>query len=363
MARTKVLLVTDTLNWGGSERLLVDLATRLDMSRFQVEVMTTTMGGTLLVDELDRCGIPVHVFGRRCWLGLAVLPRLVRCIAEFSPDIVQTFRFTANAYGRTAAILAGVRVVISTEHNYESKEYCRLFVDWVLGARTNCAVVISNEIFSQVRVQQRIPTKRIELIDEGIDLGRFRYQPRQAFKGASPIRVGIVGRLAPQKCQADFIDAMRLVKAAGRPFVGFIVGEGPQKEALCSAVESAGLAQDVHFVGFRSDLEIFFAELDLLVVSSRWEGLPLTLLTAAACGLPFVTTRVGGIQDAFEDRVHGLLVDPARPDQIAKAVLWCMDHYSEACEMARVASIHVHGLHGLDAMVRRHEMLYDRLTK
>lgn len=366
MNRLRVVLVTDTLRYGGSERLLVDIARGLDRTIFDVKVCATTAGGEILGEELRKADIEYRVLDKHLGASLGILFRLRRLFREWRPQIVHTFRFTANTYGRIGAVLARVPVVIGTEHVLEHKGISRRLVDMALARFTDRVVVVTQEIADQVHAEHRLPCNRIQLIEEGIDLNRFACVERNplptqtAAKGS--FRAGIVARLAPQKGHTVFLEAIRLAQKMRPAVQGVVVGDGLLRPELEQWVTDRQMQKHIEFWGFREDLPNVFHELDLFVMTSGWEGLPLALLDAAATGLPFVCTAVGGIQDVFQDGVHGRLVPPNNPAEIANAIVWCLDHYAEAVAMAKNASGLIHGKYGLQAMIQQHESLYLQLT-
>jgi glycosyltransferase involved in cell wall biosynthesis len=364
MDRTRIVLVTDTLRYGGSERLLVDIAKGLDRAAFDVKVCAITAGGELLEAELAKAEIEYRILNKPLGANLRVLPRLWALLREWRPQIVHTFRWTANTYGRIGAVAARVPTIIGTEHVLEHKRVCPRLIDTVLGRFTDRIVVVTKEIGDQVHADHHLRANRIELIEEGIDLDRFARVERLAPAAATKhvFRAGIVARLAPQKGHLVFLDAIRLAREMRPAVKGIIVGDGQLRAELERWVADHQMQEHVEFWGFREDLPQVFRELDLFVMSSGWEGLPLAMLDAAASGLPFVCTAVGGIPEVFRDGVHGRLIPPGNPGEFAKAIVWSLDNYAAACAMAKTASELVHRRHGMQAMIRRHEAMYRQLV-
>jgi glycosyltransferase involved in cell wall biosynthesis len=321
-----------------------------------------------LAGELEKAGIECRILDKSPGWNLRILPKLRALFREWHPDIVHTFRFTANTSGRIGAVMARVPVVIGTEHVLEHKDACRRIVDWILARFTDRMVVVTQEIADQVHSQHCLPRSRIQLIEEGIDLDRFCWVEREtplveATMAARAFKAGIVARLAPQKGHQVFLEAIRRARET-RPVVkGIIVGDGQLRPELEQWVADHRMQDGIEFWGFREDLPVVFRQLDLFVMTSGWEGLPLALLDAAATGLPFVCTAVGGIQEVFQDGVHGRLVSPDNPTEIADAIVWSLDNYAAACSMAKTASALVHERHELKAMIRRHEEMYLQLTR
>ena len=367
MEKIRVVLVADTLAYGGSERLMVDIAKGLAPDDFEVQVCATTAGGDILEGELEKAGIPFCILNKHLGPDLRVIPKLRRLFREWRPQIAHAFRFTANTYGRIGAILARVPIVIATEHVLEHKSLTSRIIDMSLGRFTDQMVVVTKEIADQVHAEHHLSRSRIRLIEEGIDLDRFAWEERQTrFEEASLLKrrfkVGIVARLAPQKEHLVFLDAIRRAKEDRPEIQGIVVGDGALRPELEKWVSDHQMQKDIEFWGFREDLPNVFRELDLFTMSSGWEGLPLALLDAAASGLPFVCTSVGGIQEIFQDGVHGRLVSPGDSSKLADGIVWSRDHYATACSLAKRASELVHERYGLQRMVRQHEAMYQQLV-
>jgi glycosyltransferase involved in cell wall biosynthesis len=366
MAKIQIVLLTDTLRYGGSERLLVDIAKGLDRDVFDVKVCATTAGGELLEGELAQAGIEYRILHKPLGPNLRVIPRVYSLLRRWCPDIVHTFRFTANAYGRVGAALARVPVIVGTEHVLEHKSLGRRMVDLALARVTDRVVVVTDEIAKQVRADHRLPSSRVQLIEEGIDLDRFACIERDPSAGGEasdsrPFKVGIVARLAPQKGHTVFLEAVRLARQMRPAVKGILVGDGELRPELERWVADRRMQETFEFWGFREDLPNVFRALDLFAMSSGWEGLPVALLDAAASGLPFVCTDVGGIAEKFQDGVHGRLAPPGDPVRFADAIVWSLDNYPAACAMAKTASAMVHKQHGLRAMIQEHETMYRQL--
>lgn len=366
MCKIKVVLVTDNLDYGGSQRLIVDLAKRIDHDAFDVKVCATTSGGELLEAELITAGVDYRILNKPLKMDMFFPLRVRSLFSEWQPQIVHTFRFTANTFGRIGAMLARVPVIIGTEHVLEQKQLTLRLIDRVLARFSACVVVTTKEISAQVHSEHGLPYRRIRIIDECIDLDRFPFVERclatTGTKLKKPLfKVGIVGRLVPQKGYWIFLDAIRQARKLRPEIKGIVVGDGELRQQLSQWVLDHQMEGGIEFWGFREDLPLVFREFDLFVMSSLREAMPLVLLAAAASGLPFACTAVGGIPEAFQDGIHGRLVPSGNSAALANAIVWSLDNYQAACAMAKTASQLVHDRHGLQAMVRLHEAMYQQL--
>jgi glycosyltransferase involved in cell wall biosynthesis len=171
----------------------------------------------------------------------------------------------------------------------------------------------------------------VAVIPNGLDLRRAdamlsRGLVRERWQVAGGDRVvGTVARLTPQKGIHDLIDAARLV-CNERPQVRFIhMGTGPLAQSIARSLSAGGLGHRLQLVGHVRDPMSLLAGLDLFVLPSLWEGLPIALLEAMAAGLPVVATRVAGIDEVIEDGRSGLLVPPADPAALARAITELVD--------------------------------------
>src|SRR5690606_20106659 len=127
-------------------------------------------------------------------------------------------------------------------------------------------------------------------------------------------------RLEPYKGYSYLIEAMSTIPASERP-LAVVAGDGPERQRLESQAATAGVQDDVRFLGNRSDIPRLLAAADIFVLPSLWEGLPLAVLEAMASGLPPVVTRVGGNAEIIEDGKSGLLVPPADTQALAESLM------------------------------------------
>jgi glycosyltransferase involved in cell wall biosynthesis len=359
----KIAYVIDTLACGGSQRLLVDIATRLNREHFTPRVFALTASG-VLEKRLHARAVPVSIYHKAKGMDFRVIPKLAHDLKAWQPDVVHTFLFTANSFGRVAALLARVPLIIGTEHCYCQKSRFRIWIDRVLAKFTDRIVVVTKEIAEQVVGEYQIASSKVVMIEEGIDFAEFfpRLQlERRTRVAAGRPRLGIVARLEPQKDHQTFLAAMALVLSKQPAAEVWVVGDGYLRAELTNQVRAAGIAEQVKFLGFREDLPDVLRNLDVFVVSSQWEGLPIALLNAIATELPFVSTAVGGIREMFADGEHGRLVAPGSPSALAGAVDWVLGHYLEAESMAASAKQKIMGTLSVERMIADHEKLYQQL--
>lgn len=308
---------------------------------------------------------------------LVALLGLVRLMREFRPAIVHTHTAKAGLLGRLAARAARVPTVVHTFHGHVLRGYFspprealfRRLETWL--ARAADALVAVSESVKRDLVELGVAEEaRIRVIPLGLELDGLAggALPRGALRSEAGIPteaplVGMVGRLVPIKDVPTFLRAAREVRAQ-RPDVRFaLVGDGEERDALEALCRSLGLAEAVHFFGWRRDLAAVYGDLDVVVNASRNEGTPVALIEALAAARPVVATAVGGTPDLLGRDERGLLVPPERPGELARAVIEALPGSDAARRRALAGREHVMSQYSSQRLIRDVDALYRELRK
>ena len=360
-----VLYVIATLDPAGAEQQLVALATRLDRSRFHPTVCCLTRGGPLAQD-LAGAGVETIVLGKQSKLGLGVVPRLAGLIRRRHIDLVHTWLFTGNAFGRAAAVVAGGCKIVASERSVDRwRGWLHVLVDRALAARTS-RIIANAEAVKQFYVEsERIPARKFTVIPNGLDHARFSAVRPAALRqelGLAPDArlVGCAARLEEQKGIECLIDAARLLEGRDAHAVFLVAGDGPKAPELRARVRDVGLESHFRLLGHRDDMPSFMAGLDVFVLPSFWEGLPNVVLEAMAAGCAVVATNVGGTRELVEHGLTGLLVPARDPQAIADAVRRVLNDPVWARRLADAAREKA-GSYTLERMVARTQQVYDEV--
>ena len=251
--------------------------------------------------------------------------KLYRIMRRERPDIVHTHMAKAGTLGRAAAICAGVPIRVHTFHGHVFDGYFSpvkarifLFIERFLAIFTTRLVAVSvsvrEEIVDKLRV---VRGDKCVVIPLGLDLaaffacakkqGRFR---KELGIGGDTILVGIVGRLVPIKNHTMFLDSVkRLIDSGVCDKVRFLViGDGELRQTLEAYADNIGVRAYVVFTGWRKDLAMVYADLDVVALTSLNEGTPVSIIEAMAAARPVVATDVGGVRDLICDGKNGYLV-------------------------------------------------------
>lgn len=362
--RLSVLYVIWSLQMGGAERVVADLARSLDRRLFRPLVCCLNFKGRL-AEVLEAEGVPVFALDKRPRLDLRVLVRLVRLMRRERVDVVHTHLWTSSFWGRMAGALARVPVVVITEHNLDTwRRFPHLLADRLLGRVTDDWVFVSPQVEAFYRARLALPADRGHVVHNGVDVAPFarrvdgaEVRARMGLSAAARV-AGVVGRLEARKGHRFFLEAMRTVVERAPGTIGLIVGEGREKEALLAQRDALGLGDAVRLVGYWPDLAEALAALDVFVLPSLMEGHPLAILEAMAAGKPVVATDVGGNAEAVQPGLTGLLVPPADPAALADAILTLLAEPERAKALGEAGRRSLDGRFSLQAAVKANEELY-----
>ncbi len=357
----RVCYVTTSLQVGGAERVLYDLATRLDRRRFQPSVIALQPMGPI-GEALQLAEVPVEALGVRSPGQAWRLARLARLLRHARPHLVHTHLFHANVLGRMAARIAGVPRVVSSVHIIERERAWHPWLEAVTSPLVDVEVCVGASV-REFMAEAGVPEGKLAVIENGVDLAgvdRAAATPRDEV----PVPEGVpflltVARLHAQKGLDVLLEAAALLRR--RPFRWVVAGEGKEHDALASRSRRLGVDDVVRLAGFRGDAVGLMKSCDLFVLPSRWEGLPIVLLEAMAAGRPVVATRVGGNTDLVVDGETGILVPPDDPAALAAAIERLLADPALAARIAARGQAMVRERYSVERMVGAHEELYDSL--
>ncbi len=256
-------------------------------------------------------------------LDFAVPGSLRALVDRLGIDVVHAHGYKADIYTYFAFRGRKRPALVSTCHTwYDNDLAVRLYgaADrWVLRGFDQ-VIAVSAEVRERL-LRAGVKEEKVHLIQNGVTVPRSLLATGMR-SGDAPgrVRVGLVGRLAPEKGVDLFLRALAQLHGQ-HPEADFVVaGDGPERVSLTALIQELGLQDRVKLLGQQSDMSAFYSSLDLLVSTSRQEGLPMAMLEGMASGLPVVATAVGEVPRVVQDRQTGLLVAPESPSAIAAAL-------------------------------------------
>lgn len=296
-------------------------------------------------------------------LDLALYFRLRRVMRRERPDLVHIHsRRGADLWGAVAARSLGIPAILSRRvDNPEPPWLVRLRYRWF-----ERVITISQGI-RQVLLAEGLSPEKVTCVRSAVDVQRYRPGCdrawfRQAFSlnEGEPV-VGMVAQFIPRKGHRDLLEAVPEILRVHPHTRVLLFGRGPLKEETRRQVAERGLNEHIRLCGFREDLHRILPCLDLVVHPAHLEGLGVSLLQAAACAVPMVATRIGGIPEVVRNGVNGILVEPGNHDELARAVNAVLSDPYRASQYGSVGRVMVEREFSIPAMVEGNRRVYEEV--
>lgn len=320
-SRTVLLLISD-LEFGGAQRQVVELANQMDPARFSVHVCSLA-DYVPLADGLSGAKDRLHIIRKAHKFDFRIVPKLASLFRQLKVDVLHTFLFDAEFFGRLAGRMAGVPAVIGSERNTDyvplsrhkwalglTKKYCHLTI-----ANSNAGAAFNSRTFG-------VHPSHFRVVHNGVDTARFQPRNSSALRASlglaenAPV-VGMFGSFKAQKNHPYMLRAARLIMER-IPDVRFLFvgdelymgmsGSVSYKQEVETLVDDLGLRNNCIFAGNKQDVENWYPLCDLTVLPSLFEGTPNVALESMACGVPVVATDVSDNRFIIPDGLAGFIV-------------------------------------------------------
>lgn len=318
----KILIVLPQLRTGGGQKLALEEAIGLKNLGAEVTILSLypreDTPFTLLAEQ---AGIPLRFLDKQAKKSLKLFGQVKRVVKELSPDVIHT-HLLALPYVLPAARASKAKC-FHTVHNVAEEEavgMMRRFERWAYRYCGFTPVAISPYCRQTIARLYKIPEEKIPTVLNGIDPHRFALTVPYGDRPRSPFTVVSTGRMEAQKRQDLMIDAFAAFHRQYPDSRLILLGDGPLRPTLEAQIVSLGLENAVQLAGIVSDVERYLNSAHLFLLTSDFEGLPLSVLEAMSCGLPILATRAGGTVDVVSDR-EGILTDIGDREAITAALL------------------------------------------
>jgi glycosyltransferase involved in cell wall biosynthesis len=319
----KIVHLDAHVPWRGGEQQVLYLCRWLHEQGYENTVICPPQSA--LYQRMRQAGLPVVPLVMRHEVDLAAAWQLAQYLRRHQVDILHMHTPHAHTIGVLACLVAShVRKVVSRRVDFPPIRH--VFSGWKYRLPRIQYLTVS-EAIRRVLLQSGIPPQCVQTIHSGIDLRRFEeVADAPAVFPAGTRIIGTVGHLAGHKGQRYLLEAMPSLLAE-EPRLGLVVaGDGDLRATLEAQAVSLGIAEQVHFTGFRQDIVAVMRQFEVFVFPSSLEGLGTATLDAMALGKPVVATRAGGIPEVVQDGVTGMLVPPRDPHALAQAILHLLRH-------------------------------------
>ncbi|MGC8520006.1 MAG: glycosyltransferase [Steroidobacteraceae bacterium] len=329
LARPGLLYIVNSLNPGGTERLVMEMGLAFS-DEFRVAIVCLDEPGRWATD-LRRRGIPVHCLWRQPGLDLSMPVKIARIARESDAALIHAHQCTPWFYGALSRMFYSAPRLLLEEHGRfypeEEKPARRRVNRAVIVPLSHRFVAVSEDVRWRLDRYEGLDAARVDVIYNGVDVGAplsalQRGALRQSLGFAdSDIVVGTVGRFDPIKNLPMLIEGLASAREQNSRIRGLLVGDGPQFGAVQQLLEAHGLKEAVCLTGFRSDARQLVQCMDLFVLSSFSEGTSMALLEAMASGVAAVVTAVGGNPEIVVAGETGWVVPSGAVSALTSAVL------------------------------------------
>lgn len=364
----KLNLVHITLGMGigGLEQCIFHLARTLDRNVFRVTVGCLDHGGEFL-EQLEEAG---HFLEhRKPGLDFGLIFRLAARFRREKVHIVHTHNQAAHFYGGIAARLSGVPVLICTEHSRHHIHGVRrrILEKRVLYRFTDRWVAVSRDLYEASIYVDRLSSKRLSLVPNGIPIPKITHQDREEIRKALGLRqsdrvILMAARLDPVKNHGLMLEALAGVLPKRPDTFLVLAGDGEMRQTLVRKAADLDIGDRVIFLGFRTDVPKLLAASDLFILCSRSEGLPLSLLEAAGAGVPVLVTPGANRAGFVEHGITGRVAEPT-PGKMAGEILRMLGGESGLKKTTERARHRVASAYSLEAMTQAYAAIYRDLAR
>lgn len=366
----KILHLISSSGLLGAERVLLEIAeySKQEGMEVGIGVFQNSQNPNLELAEVAKGqGFGVELFPCNGRFDKKTIRMIKDYVNKAGSQILHSHNYKSNFYAWRALSNNSIRWVV-TKHGrrFGSKLLLYNLLDGFVVRHADRVVGVSKEITKKIKLTG-IDSKKVCLIENGVSLDR--YQKRivsESIRESLGIKkdvsvIGTVGALTKEKGHVYFLSAAQKVNRIFPRAVFLFVGDGTQRQYLESIASKLGIADKVIFTGMRKDIPEILSILDVFVLPSLNEGLPMALLEAQAARIPVVATRVGAIPDVLEDGITGMLIPPRYPQAMAEAIIMILSDKKFASGIAQKGFERVRDNFSSEKMASKYLSIYKEL--
>lgn len=368
--KIKILFYTEAWKVGGVFKVIEQIIKQIDKDNFTITLIAPY--GDELSNFIDNLGIkavwfkPIKEFNFKEIYNISLLMR------NEKPDIIHFHLHSAYAceYGIYAAILSNIKIRVGTEHsNNPSSSLISRVIKMLSSLFLNQTIAVSESLKESLVSQHSLNPKKVKTIRNAVDIRLFK--PENIHTGEiflikqklgiskDKFIIGTVAQLHKNKGHIYLFNALKMIQDDN--VIVVLWGDGPLSHELNRVAEENSLMERVKFVGFVPEIISAYAVMDVFVLPSLVEGLPLSLLEAMAMEKAVIATDVDGSKEAISNYVDGILIPPRNPDALANAITFFVKNREKIVQFGRKAGEKIRLNYCTSEMVRKYEELYTDL--
>ena len=378
MNKIKLAVIITKLELGGAQKVAISICDKIDKTKFE-PVLICGCGGIL--DEETRNKIKV-IFVKDLvreinpLKDLKALFSIYKILKQEKPNIVHTHSSKAGIIGRVAAKLCGIKTIIHTIHGFSFndtqsffKKNLFIFLEKFCAKLSNILIPVSTENTSKGLKNNIGKKDQYYYIKLGIDIDNFKHYNqipnlrRELNINQTDIIVTTIGPFKPQKNLPDFIKIASNISKTNKNFKFIIVGDGTLRPSFEQLIKDYDISNNIFLLGWRRDISNILNSSDIFVMTSLWEGLPISTIEAMCCKLAPVVNDVDGQREIIKDGFNGFLIRPYDTDSATEKILLLAQDNNLKTIMGTNAQNTIDKKFSIDYMIKEHENLYIQTIK
>lgn len=365
-SKRRLLVVTDEMEVGGSQRQIVHLLGGLDRTRWEPELLYFRQR-SFLVDQLEARGVRTHHLPKSGRVDLGFVRRLHSLLSAGHYDLVHAYSLTAELWVR-----ALLPLLPTTKFVASVRGLCLVYPDWQWRLKRwivrRADAVVANARAGARMTAQRTghPLAAIDVIPNGVEMpapmdATTRARLRAELGIPAERAFGLfVGRFVVEKNLPLLLDALARIEPTTRPLL-LLAGDGPLRPEVIAQCQTLRLGENLRLLGERRDAQTLMQAADFLVLPSREEGLSNVLLEAMAAGCPVIASDAGGNPELVEHQVTGLVFPSDNAERLAQDLLTMTHDPTLRARLGAAAHRHAEAEHSVAALVQSTQAVYERV--
>jgi len=364
--KIKLCFLINCFTMGGAQVFLYNLIKNLDYEIFDIYIIGIKNIGPFK-EKFNKLSVNTYSLNVTNICDLHSFLRLFRLFKKINPDILHTNLFYSHIMGRLVSIFFGFKV-IGTIHNTLHYNLFMQFLLKITDFLNDYNIAVCKKV-KKVLLEKKISKpNKIKVIYNSVVYDRYqneldlteidKYKNDLALKNNDKVLISI-GRLENPKGYLNLIKSIKIIDNKYDNYKLLIIGKGNLYQALKKEIKKNNLEQKIKLLSEREDIEKLLKISDIYIMSSLWEGLPISLLEAMASGLPVIATKVGGINEVVKNNKNGLLIEPGDIIELANAIEKLLKSDNEKLKkLGSKAQNTIRNYFCLEEQVKKYETLY-----
>lgn len=363
--KVRLMQITHDLAIGGLQQVVNTICKFIDRRKFDVSVLCLRNLGPL-AEEIKSRSIPVFFLPQKeSGTDYFSFLKVAKVLHREQIDVIHTHNTQPFVDGTLGGLLAGVKTFVHTEHGRifpAKKRY--MLAERIMSRYAHKVVAVSEHSYNNLLKYEKISKRKLLVIQNGIDSTTYsrdidvKQKRRDLGIGTDQFVLGVAARLVREKGLIYLVRAMSKVVEKMPSVCLIIAGKGAEEESLRREAESLSLSGNILFLGERLDIPEILKTIDLYVLPSISEGLPMVILEAMAAGCPIVASKVGGIPSVIQHGINGSLVESGDKDSLASEILRVAEDKGLRLRYSSNSRTLFERRYSAEIMMRKYERLY-----